>query len=63
MRSDSLNIIPSFDSIPPVPKSHLAYSHEMKLIVSEMEIKSFKFLDDNVNNNLRASDEVEELSI
>ncbi len=56
MRSDSLNIIPSFDSIPAVPKNLLAYSHEMKLIVSEMEIKSFKFLDDNAHNNLRASD-------
>lgn len=58
MRSDSLNIIPSFDSIPPVPKTLLSYSQEMKLIVSEIEIKSFKFLDDNAQNNIRVADEV-----
>lgn len=63
MRSDSLNFIPSFDSIPYLSKEPGAFSNEMKLIVSRMELGSFKSLEDNIERNLDEVNELEEPSI
>lgn len=56
MRSDSLNFIPSFESLPYLPKEGPVFSNEMKLIVSRMEISSFKSLEGNIEKDLHEVD-------
>lgn len=58
MTSNSLNFIPSFDSLPYLSKDAPGFANEMKLIVSKMEIGSLKSLDDNIDRNLHDVNEL-----